>query len=403
MKKSFFIAAVAALALASCSNDEVVQSAQTSPDNEISFRPLVNNVTRAAEITSASDFQTNGFWVTAKYTTGGAAYFTDQQFSWDNTNYSRPVGSKYYWPQEALDFFAFSPAATGQISAHSAYNSFTVTPDADAANQIDLVIANTNNKTKAGIYNTDKTYGVNGIPLNFRHAESRIIINLKNTSRDLDYLIDNSTFKVKMGYLQPTGTYVYTGSTNGTSGTLGDENNPNNTDTQNDFYLIPNDWTLATPASYSGLYTTPASVASFAKKASADASPATATTTNMILLPQELTQVTTYSAASKTSAYNGPYISVKLKIKQGDTYIIGKASGDNEWVEAIWPLTTVTWLPGHSYTYTLDLAGGGYYPTNQDDNADLDPILEGAEIFFIAPTVDAWDTGAAQDIDMLTP
>lgn len=393
MKKLFFFAA-AALALASCSNDETTAEYK---GEAISFRPLMGNVTRAAEVTDATFFQTNGgFWVTATYTTGGEAYFSDQNFGYVDPNYVRPEGQKYYWPQQALDFFAYSPATTNdQITAHASARSFTVQPAADAANQIDLVIANTNNKEKTGTYGTDKKYGVDGIPLNFRHAESKIVIKLKNTSQDLDYEIDNTTFKVKIGYLQPSGTYAYTGSTNGSEG---DANNPTNTDTQNDFYLKPGDWTLATPAAYTGIYTTEASVASFPKKASAEASPTTATTTNMILLPQGLTQVNTYAGASSGSTYQGPYISVKLKIKQGSTYIIGDA---DTFVEAIWPLTTITWLPGHSYIYNLDLAGGGYHPTNQDSDADLDPILDGAEIFFITPTVDAWDTTTDQDIDML--
>ena len=39
---------------------------------------------------------------------------------------------------------------------------------------------------------------------------------------------------------------------------------------------------------------------------------------------------------------------------------------------------------------TIDLAGGGYYETNQDTDADLDPILEGAEIKFASVSVDGW-------------
>ena len=56
----------------------------------------------------------------------------------------------------------------------------------------------------------------------------------------------------------------------------------------------------------------------------------------------------------------------------------------------MWPLAATQWLPGHKYTYTLDLAGGGFYPENHDASEDLDPILENAEIFFLTPTVDEW-------------
>ena len=51
------------------------------------------------------------------------------------------------------------------------------------------------------------------------------------------------------------------------------------------------------------------------------------------------------------------------------------------------------WEPGKKYTYTVDLAGGGYFEENQDEttvDADLDPILDGAVIKFVSVTVDDW-------------
>ena len=69
------------------------------------------------------------------------------------------------------------------------------------------------------------------------------------------------------------------------------------------------------------------------------------------------------------------------------TYILG---GADDYITAMWPLTALTWLPGHMYTYTIDLASGGYYETDQDSNVDLDPIFEGAEIKFVTVSVDSW-------------
>ncbi len=59
-------------------------------------------------------------------------------------------------------------------------------------------------------------------------------------------------------------------------------------------------------------------------------------------------------------------------------------------IRAIWPIGGYNWEPGKVYTYTIDLAGCGYYETNQDTDADLDPILENAEIKFVSVTVDDW-------------
>lgn len=72
-------------------------------------------------------------------------------------------------------------------------------------------------------------------------------------------------------------------------------------------------------------------------------------------------------------------------------YVVGAA---DSYVKAIWPLTAITWTPGYMYTYTVDLAGGGYYETNRDENVDLDPVLKGSEIMFATVTVDGWDQSA---------
>ena len=82
---------------------------------------------------------------------------------------------------------------------------------------------------------------------------------------------------------------------------------------------------------------------------------------------------------------------VKLKIRNNDsagTIIADDGADGAFW--AIWPIGGYNWEPGKKYTYTIDLAGGGYYETNQDADADLDPILEGAEIKFVSVSVDGW-------------
>ena len=110
MNKKLLILTVAGFALASCSNDEVVESAATSDANAISFRPLVNNVTRAANI-NATTLESTGFYVSARKHSPDAEYFTDAAY----TIYEAPGGTKtwtcatkYYWPADdsELDFYA---------------------------------------------------------------------------------------------------------------------------------------------------------------------------------------------------------------------------------------------------------------------------------------------------------
>ena len=128
----------------------------------------------------------------------------------------------------------------------------------------------------------------------------------------------------------------------------------------------------------------------------------TAANHEMILIPQVLANAGAYASAEVDAAFAGAYIKAQLKIQQksNSAYIAGAADTP---VDALWPLPTGIWLPGHTYTYTVDIAGGGYYTTNQDDNADLDPILEGAEIKFVTVTVDDWANGGETAIPATVP
>lgn len=371
MKKriTFFAFAVALAFCYSCSNDETVAMNQND-SNAISFTPLVTGVTRAQTI-NATELQTQGFNVTAIINGGSTAYFTAEDFSWNSTSSAYTSATKHYWPSEgSLDFYAYSPISatyvgTGKQIVKTDYKTFDVTPSATPSEQVDFVYANTNAKTK----------GTDGkvTTLNFRHAESNIVIQLKNTATDLKFTVKD----VAIGYILPTAQFAYTGSTDGTTPVT-------NTDAASGYYLTG--W--GTPTGTRTSYSQTAGTTAYAAGASASA-----LTSNMILIPQTIVAATTYvgGEGSDKDEFHGAYISVELKIQDtSDHYIAGTSS---TYVTAMWPLTAITWLPGHKYTYTVDLKGGGYYTTNQGttDNA-LDPILAGAEIMFASVTVDEWIT-----------
>lgn len=368
MKKSFLILAVgsAILGFTSCSKDEKIAENNSINDaNEISFRPLVSGVTRAADI-DATTLRTTGFYVSARKHSDASEYFTDAAY----TVYTTPGGTetwtsatKYYWPTDdsELDFFAYSPQATGdghnaQITAHAAYNSFEVTPATTATTQVDLIFANANQKKKS----TDKT----GVVLNFRHAESKVVIQLKNTNSNLTFTVGD----VVIGNVKNKGQFTYTGET--------------------DSKLKYTDWAWdgATNTSYSQ---TVATASAYSTSTPAQAG------VDMILVPQTLTNATTYRNGDDGAVFDGSYITVQLKIQNavGGAYIVG---GTDSWQVALWPLPATQWNPGKKYTYTVDLEGGGYFPTNNNGTtSDLDPILEGAEIKFVSVTVDDWSAEAA--------
>ena len=362
MKTKYFIFAAAALALAACSSDETVSDNSTSPGNEINFRPLVSNVTRAAD---AHFSQTNDeFKVTAfPQGTTTTAYFSNVIFkTTDGATFTST--NKYYWPSGTnLDFYAWAPA--GQSDN---YASIPVTVASAAAEQIDLVYGKTLDWGKVTLQSgTAATHAISttspGVVINFRHAESKVVIKLKNSNPNLKITANNVT----IGNVSGSGTFAIA---------------ETNTDGK-DGATIASGWSsLGTTTAVYSQNITSAVFPAEAAQAGVD----------MILIPQTLTTANAYSAATSGAAFNGAFITVKLKIQNAtnDAYIVGAESGDDQYVTAMLPLAADIWLPGKKYIYTVDLAGGGYYPTNQDDNADLDPILEGAEIKFVSVTVDNW-------------
>lgn len=368
MKKFLFFAAIAAISLASCSNDETIASQATSESNTISFRPLMNNMTRAADI-NATTLETTGFYVSARKHSGDSEYFTDAPY----TVYSTPSGVKtwtcstpYYWPADdsELDFYAYSPKATGdgansQITAHSSYKSFEITPSATAASQVDLIFANENQKKKS----TDNA----GVALTFHHAESKIVIKLKNSNSSLVFTVQN----VVIGNVKNKGQFTFTGVTSS--------------------LLRYSDWAWegASNTTYSQ---------TVADGSAYSTSTPTQVGVDMILVPQALTNASTYASGENGADFNGSYITVELKIQNtaNNAYVLGDAS---TFKTALWPLPATEWDPGKKYTYTVDLAGGGYNPTNVNGtDENLDPILNGAEIKFITVTVDDWTDVSGIDV-----
>lgn len=360
MKRNLFILGIAALAFAACSNDEVVEVNQ---GEAISFHPLINNVTRADDI-NATTLESTGFYVSARKHSDKSEYFTDAAY----TVYTTPssvktwtCANKYYWPLDdsELDFFAYSPQAVGeghnsQITAHAAYNTFEVTPATTANTQVDLIFANANQKKKS----TDNA----GVVLNFRHAESKVVIQLKNTNSSLTFTVKD----VVIGNVKNKGQFTFTD--------------------ESDSKLKYSDWAWS-GASNTSYTQTVATASAYSTSTPAQAG------VDMILVPQTLTNATTYHDGADNAVFDGSYITVELKIQNsiGGAYIVG---GSDLWQVALWPLPATEWDPGKKYTYTVDLAGGGYFPTNKaSTDSALDPILDGCEIKFVTVTVDDWSAG----------
>ena len=340
MKTKLFLFAVAAAALASCSNDETVAVNQ---GEAITFRPLVNSSTRAADITSASNLQSFNVYAFEQGTT--TSPFIDNVKFTGPTTYSSQT--KYYWQNYNLDFYAWSAHSTttdasSQVST-TVYNSYVVTPNTDAANQADFIYATAANVTK----------NTSGIPLTFSHKESRILVKVKNTDSALSFQITGW----KLGFMAPNGTF------NGST------------------------WAPASAAA-TNVYTS--DFTSSAQTINYDASATTQLTGSQIMIPQGITGVTAYASSETNALVNNAYIGIEYTA----TYISSSTEKKSK-IWGIWPIPNVTWEAGKQYTYVIDLAGGGYYEKNKADTDEkLDPIFENVEIKFVNVTVDDWITTA---------
>ena len=367
MKKKLFFLPMVAIIMAACSSNETIEVNENKGDL-ISFHPIVKGVTRAADADLTSD--ATSFNVEAFNTgTTTSPYFSNVTFT--NTSRTFTSATKYYWPTNNLDFYAYSPISSSQF-AKTDYKTFTITPSNTVSEQVDFIYANTKNKGK----------GTSGevTTLNFRHAGAKIAVKVKNSAPNLKFEISGW----KLGYLDNTATFTY-----------GDAST--DTDTPN-AQLAFSDWSENSTQSADNTYSTTFTANAIAAESTAyflekNGTPSTTDTDedlNMILIPQTLTAATAYASTTAGAKPNGSYIALKMVIENNTTAgeTVAAATADGKW--AMWPIGGYNWEPGKKYTYTIDLAGGGYYETNQDSDTDLDPILEGAEIKFATVTVDGW-------------
>ena len=402
MKKSLFILATAALVFASCNNDVKIDENKTLDDaNEITFRTLETKVMRAPAAADVTTANLNAFKAYAIVNGTTNVYFGEDVFTKDGSTYSSTT--KHYWPASgALDFFAYAPAIPTQYTHETANTlSFVVTPSTTISEQVDLVVANTNNKTKTGAYTptggSASTYGAAGVPLNFRHAESKVVVRFKNGQANLK--VDVQAFKVVN--VDGSATYTYTSASN----TSTDGNN---------IATLTDQWTANT--TYDVTYTgTPTNTNIIGTSVSTpvylqnDGTPTTTENAalSMILIPQETTAVGAYTAntVNSTLEANKSYIAVKMIIRNNDALwdgtgdtdsntngtIIANCTGDGDW--AIWPVA-FDWDPGKKYIYTIDLGDGGYWEKEHvAGDTNLDPVLDDVEIKFVDVTVDTWADG----------
>ena len=195
MKKFFFCAAAAIVALASCSKTQVVYN---DAPQEIGFKAVTGAITK--DIQTKDNF-TQDVGVIAYQSGKTDVYFTNAQFveKTDDATTTWNGDTPKYWPiDSSLDFFVYSP-----------YQASGVTPTNTADSKtLEVVVADNGTKQVDYLYSTAYITGkskISGnIPVDFDHALAYVTVNFTG-----DDVITLSNAKLTGTYQSGTYTVTY--------------------------------------------------------------------------------------------------------------------------------------------------------------------------------------------------
>lgn len=361
MKKSMFLVAIAATALASCTSDELVQ---VNNGNEIKFAIAADNDSRAATVFCNANLMP-GFQVYAGYQNNGAwSTFIEEDLITVLSDGKCTQSETRYWPEEGtLDFYGLVNLNGDGYTLESAsnlddqitwgvetpvVNDFT--PNTDVTKQTDLLYAVATGKSSSSA----------PVLMNFRHALSQIEFRAKNDNPALQVFVS----AVRIGQTYAKGSY--------TLPKLSTEDNlVDHTVDKDDDYAAAhenaNRGTWAVNTNEKADYYVPFNEVSVAYGTTQDLTISTdgAQTNNnsLLLIPaMESGSATTAwdPASDNNTAYNGTYIAVYCKILNvaGDSY---DAATDVAVLHEGWAVIPASfkWKQGKKYIYTINFTKGG--------------------------------------------
>ena len=203
--KKILLAAVAALAIVGCTQNEEIENVGNKA--EINFNSIVSRSTRATEMT-LSGLQTNGFKVSA-YNTGNDALGTgvldnplmeDAQVSWKNAKWT--TDNSYYWPATgSIQFFAYSSTKIDKLTVSSTDTYPTIvdyTVPTTASEQEDLLVSQVTGTKATGTVN-----------FTFSHVLTQVNFSIKagDTADGLNYVVTG----LSLQGIGSVATYTYDG------------------------------------------------------------------------------------------------------------------------------------------------------------------------------------------------
>ncbi len=209
MKKHFYLAAIAAIAVStSCTKSEMVD---VKTNAEILIGATTAQSTKASEATLNDLKGSSGTFSIEAYRSSdalasafdGASYFSTTA-TWADSAWGIS-GGPYFWPSDAtkLHFFAVGNNATASITAANgtAWPSITYTTGATSAAQEDLLAASVIDKGTAD--------SANPINFVFSHILSQVNFSAKGIASGSSNKLTYNVTKIALKGLLPTGTFTF--------------------------------------------------------------------------------------------------------------------------------------------------------------------------------------------------
>ncbi len=406
MKKKIAITAAAVAALVatiSCQHDETME---VNNGESITFRAFTDNATRAVDVTQDGDNALASFKVFAFGNAEASQYDWDDTFTGSGNNWTTQSGMKYYWPGDGtqLNFFAYNESeVTGSATATIERNGTTpatidasieMTPDRDATNQKDLVVAYV-----TGSNNSNASSAVN---INFKHALSKITVKAENA--------EPNTYEIEIKGINLC-RYDRTGVLTMPVAT-----------TDASYVWNENAWTTSNTADNANYYkvrTGTNAIVLDGKQGIPEITVTDGKSNPFMVVPQKKNAWTTGTELAKDDdlAYFSILCRIYQKDGKGGKSLIFPRPDSGQSIEELdgkFGLASVgitsDWKPGINYTYTLsffkDGGGAGTTDPAPDPNPDPDVDPENPDIPVVGGeikwnvTVDAWTTGDDTNLKM---
>ncbi len=208
MKKYFFLAVAAVVALAACTKNEA-DTTSFEKAKVINFNTVAGKATKAPISGTTYSYDCPAFGVFASYLekdktwaankATATRYMDDVEVSFNDTKDIWAPASTYYWPLEgSLSFIAYSPKAAATAAFAEATGTLTLTGftvESTVADQVDLLYSSVNaDRTMNESYyvdggnskNSETAEGDKGVNIKFKHALAQIIFKAKTADEVFD-------------------------------------------------------------------------------------------------------------------------------------------------------------------------------------------------------------------------